>query len=75
MPTAHDSSNAKVTRHRERMRAAGYRPVQIWALDTRSSELADTLRRQCLGLRGDSAEAQAMDCSEAAVRLIQGWKA
>ena len=32
--------------YRERMRAAGLRPVQIWVPDTRSPDFAETCRRQ-----------------------------
>ncbi|MBB4199615.1 hypothetical protein CCR94_14950 [Rhodoblastus sphagnicola] len=32
--------------YRRRMRAAGLRPVQIWAPDTRSPEFAEISRRQ-----------------------------
>jgi len=74
MSTPHHSVNTKVARHRERMRAAGYRPVQFWVLDTRSPELADTLRRQCRRLRNDPAEVEAIGFGEAAARLIEGWK-
>ena len=35
-----------MTRYRERMRATGLRPVQIWAPDTRSAAFAETCRRQ-----------------------------
>ena len=73
MPTAHDSEN-KVKRHRERRRAAGYRPVQFWVLDTRSPELIATLRRQCRALHGDPAEAGAIGFGEAAADLIKGWE-
>ncbi|CAJ0737874.1 MULTISPECIES: antitoxin MazE family protein [Burkholderiaceae] len=64
----------KVTRHRERMKAAGYRPVQYWVLDTRSPDLAATLNRQCRSLRGDKAEAEAIGFGEAAASLIEGWE-
>ena len=32
--------------YRERMRAAGLRPVQIWVPDTRLPDFAETCRRQ-----------------------------
>ncbi len=56
------------------MKAAGYRPVQYWVLDTRSPEIADTLKRQCRSLREDKAEAEAIGFGEAAASLIEGWK-
>ena len=39
-------SRDKVRRHRERLRAQGLHPVQIWVPDTRSPEFADEARRQ-----------------------------
>jgi len=48
---------SKVTRHRERMRAAGLRPVQFWVPDTRSPEFMAQVREQCQSLKGDKAEA------------------
>jgi hypothetical protein len=32
--------------YRQRMRAAGLRPVQVWVPDTRSPEFAEACRRQ-----------------------------
>ncbi|MFA7666292.1 MAG: antitoxin MazE family protein [Burkholderiaceae bacterium] len=64
----------KVTRHRERMKAAGYRPVQYWVLDTRSPDLVAALDRQCRSLREDKAEAEAIGFGEAAASLIEGWE-
>jgi hypothetical protein len=73
MPTLHSATN-KVVRYRERMRAAGYRPVQFWVLDTRSPELADMLRRQCRSLHNDPVEADAIGFGETAASLIEGWE-
>ena len=39
-------SRDKVRRHRERLRAQGLRPVQIWVPDTRSPVFAEEARRQ-----------------------------
>src|SRR3546814_10444561 len=38
----------KVDRHRQRMRAAGFRPVQFWVPDTRGADFAERVRQQCL---------------------------
>lgn len=40
------SSRAKVRSYRERMRAKGLRPIQIWVPDTRTSKFAAEARRQ-----------------------------
>ncbi|MCC8630279.1 antitoxin MazE family protein [Xanthomonas vesicatoria] len=73
MPRTHNPTN-KVTLHRDRLRAAGYRPVQFWVLDTRSPELAAMLSRQCRSLHGDPAEIDAIGFGEAAAGLIEGWE-
>jgi hypothetical protein len=36
----------RMASYRQRMRAAGLRPVQIWVPDTRSPDFAETCRRQ-----------------------------
>jgi len=64
----------KLARHRERMRAAGLRPVQFWVPDTRLPEFAAQVRRQCQTLKGDPAEAVALRFAEAAASRIEGWE-
>lgn len=46
----------KQQRYRERMRAAGLRPVQIWVPDTRSPHFADECRRQARQINAASHE-------------------
>lgn len=64
----------KVTRHRQRLRAAGLRPVQFWVADTREPAVAARLRAQCQRLQGDAAEDDAARFGEAAAELIKGWR-
>jgi len=73
MPFIHESTD-KVARHRERMRAAGLRPVQFWVPDTRSPEFAAQVRRQCQDLKGDPAEAEALRFTEEAASQVEGWE-
>ncbi|MDA8254066.1 MAG: antitoxin MazE family protein [Betaproteobacteria bacterium] len=73
MPSIHESTG-KVARHRERMRAAGLRPVQFWVLDTRSPEFAAQVREQCRSLKGDSAEAEVLRFTEGAASHVEGWE-
>ena len=40
------SLSERVRKHRETLRAAGLRPVQIWAPDTRAPGFAEECRRQ-----------------------------
>ena len=67
-------STDKVARHRERMRAAGLRPVQFWVPDTRSPEFAAQLRQQCQSLNGDAAEAEILRFTELAASEVEAWE-
>jgi len=75
MPTTHatPTSTSKIARHRERLRAAGLRPVQFWVPDTRAPGFAAQLRSQCLALKGDAAELDAIGFAEAAAATTEGW--
>ncbi len=66
-------STGKVARHRERMRAAGLRPVQFWVPDTRSPEFVERVRQQCQNLKGDPAEADVLRFTEEAATHVEGW--
>ena len=54
----------RVAGHRQRLRAAGLRPVQIWVPDTRRPGFAEECRRQSLTLREDPAEQAALQFME-----------
>jgi hypothetical protein len=71
MPSIPES---KVARHRERMRAAGLRPVQFWVPDTRSPEFMAQVRQQCQSLKDDPAEADVLRFTEEAATHVEGWK-
>ena len=47
-PPKRQSSREKVRTHRERLRAKGLRPIQIWVPDTRSSAFKAQAHRQSL---------------------------
>ena len=72
--TAAKSTSNKLTRHRERMRAAGLRPVQFWVPDTRAPEFVAQLRLQCLTLANDPAEAEVLGFTEQAATHIDSWQ-
>ena len=71
MPSLQES---KVARHRERMRAAGLRPNQFWAPDTRLPEFAAQVRKQCQSLKNDPAEAEVLRFTEEASTHVEGWE-
>ena len=61
-----------VRRYRERMRAQGFRQVQIWVPDTRSASFAAECRRQSLLVADDRADEALMDDLESGQDL-SGW--
>ena len=62
----------RVQKHRNALRAAGLRPVQIWVPDTRRAGFAEECRRQSLALRGDQHETDALNWLEQAADT-DGW--
>lgn len=52
--------------YRDRLRAAGLRPIQIWVPDTRVPGFADECRRQSSVLANDTAETDAANFIESA---------
>ncbi|MEY2621996.1 MAG: hypothetical protein RIT26_1816 [Pseudomonadota bacterium] len=72
MPSINPSSS-KVTRSRERMRAAGLRPVQFWVPDTRLKAFAADVRSQCQAIKGDAHEDDAIRFAEEAAERVKGW--
>ena len=54
MPQASQPSQPKVRQHRERLRAQGLRPIQIWVPDVRSPSFRSEAHRQSLAIAGSS---------------------
>ena len=52
--------SVRVQKHRDALRAAGLRPVQIWVPDVRLPGFSDECRRQSLLLRDDPQEMQTL---------------
>ena len=63
----------RVQKHRDGLRAAGLRPVQIWVPDTRRAGFAEECRRQSLALQGDPQEIDTLGWLEAAAST-EGWE-
>jgi hypothetical protein len=63
-----------VERHRQRMRAAGFRPLQIWVPDTRSPKFAAECRRQSLRVAADAEEHKVMEALESGLDDVPDWK-
>lgn len=67
------STSERVQKHRDALRAAGLRPVQIWVPDTRRAGFAEECRRQSRLLQGDAHEQDTMEWLEAAGDR-EGWE-
>lgn len=59
MPSA--PVNQRVQRHRDALRAAGLRPVQIWVPDNRRAGFADECRRQARAVAAADADDRGLD--------------
>ena len=66
--------NARVQRHRDALRMAGLRPVQIWVPDTRRPDFAQECRRQSqLVAQSDAADTDMQQFMDAALADVVGW--
>jgi len=63
----------RVKKHRDALRAAGLRPVQIWVPDTRRRGFAQECRRQSRKLRRDPQEQNVLKWLAKAADT-EGWK-
>lgn len=63
----------RVRAHREALRAAGLKPLQIWVPDTSRPGFADACARQSASLRNDIHELETLDWLEA-VADTTGWQ-
>ncbi len=68
--------NARVQRHRDALRRAGLRPVQIWVPDTRRAGFAEECRRQSrLAAQADGADSDMQHWMDEALTDLEGWTA
>jgi hypothetical protein len=63
----------RVQRHRQRLRSAGLRPIQLWVPDTRRPGFTDECRRQSERVRDDPEEATLLAWLRA-VADDDGWR-
>jgi hypothetical protein len=56
--TRRAANRRKVREHRQRLRAQGMRPIQIWVPDVHSPAFAAEARRQCLLANASPEEAE-----------------
>jgi len=68
--------NVRVKRHRDALRKAGLRPVQLWVPDTRQAGFEDACRRQCrLAAQADMTDIDLQDFMDAALADVDSWTA
>jgi len=68
--------NARVQMHRDALRTAGLRLVQIWVPDTRRPGFAQECRRQCqLAAQSDAADTGLQQFMDEALSDVDGWTA
>lgn len=66
--------NSRVQKHRDALRMAGLRPVQIWVPDTRRPNFAEECRLQSrLAADADKADTEMQHVMDAAVADLDGW--
>jgi hypothetical protein len=66
--------NSRVQKHRDALRMAGLRPVQIWVPDTRRPNFADECRRQSLlAAEADKADTDMKHFMDEALADLNGW--
>lgn len=64
----------RVQSHRDRLRAAGLRPVQIWVPDTRRPNFVEECRRQSrLVAQADMADTEMHRFMDEALADVNGW--
>ena len=68
------STRARVQKHRDTLRAAGLRPVQIWVPDTRHADFAVECARQAAVMaQADRGDPELMTDVEAALEDAADW--
>lgn len=66
--------NSRVQKHRDALRMAGLRPVQIWVPDTRRPNFAEECRRQPrLAAQADKADADMQHFMDEALADLDSW--
>lgn len=66
----------RVKRHRDGLRRAGLRPVQIWVPDTRQPGFAEECRRQALLVTAaDAGDTELLEFMDEALNDVDGWTA
>ena len=68
------SARRKMTVYRDRLRARGLRPVQVWVLDLRDAEVRERLRADAALVRGHASTAEGDRFVDAALVDVRNWQ-
>jgi hypothetical protein len=69
------SASHKMSDYRERMRAKGLRPIQLWVPDMRDPQRVEQLRAEVRFLREHPSSRDGNRFLDAALAEIEGWQA
>ncbi|MGB5618021.1 MAG: antitoxin MazE family protein [Desulfobacterales bacterium] len=67
------NSTQKMRQYRERLKASGLRPIQLWVPDVRSQKIINEVRKQSVRVSSDSKEPDIMKFVES-VMDHEGWE-
>jgi len=67
------NSTQKMRQYRERLKASGLRPIQLWVPDVRSQKIINEVRKQSVRVSSDSKETGIMKFVES-VMDHEGWE-
>ncbi len=68
--------HVRSVRHRDKLRASGMRPIQLWVPDTRAENFLEECRRQSLlASAADAADLDLTAFMNGALNDIDGWEA
>jgi len=66
--------SSRVQKHREALRHAGLRPIQLWVPDTRGPGFAEECRRQAMAVAAsDSKDASLEALMDEGLVDLEGW--
>lgn len=66
--------NERVKKHRQALRMAGLRPVQIWVPDTRRPDFAEECRRQSrIAAKADLSDQEMEQFMDEVIQDLDGW--
>jgi hypothetical protein len=68
------AANRKMAAYRDRLRARGLRPVQLWVADLRDDHVREQLRRDAALVRGHASTAEGDAFVDAALADLADWK-